>query len=99
MLFSCNRKASIIQFKKIKMKTVNISPDESTIYNEFRDGHPVQIRVSIAPGDENEYDKGKRVRVVFNGEEIEGKIVSQPLEVNSKAESGLKTYSLVLEKP
>jgi hypothetical protein len=81
------------------MKTVNISPDESTLYGEFREGHPVQVRVSIAPGDEKEYDKGKRVRVVFNGEEIEGKIVSQPLEINSKAEDGKKTYSLVLEKP
>ena len=81
------------------MKTVNISPDESTVYNEFREGHPVQVRVSIAPGDEKEYDKGKRVRLVFNGEEAEGKIVSQPLEVNSKSEDGQKTYSLVLEKP
>ena len=81
------------------MKTVNISPDESTVYNEFRDGHPVQVRVSISPGDEKEYDKGKRVRVVYNNEETEAKIVSQPLEVNSKAEDGKKTYSLVLEKP
>jgi hypothetical protein len=81
------------------MKTVNISPDESTLYTEFREGHPVQVRVSVAPGEEPEYEKGKRVRVVFNSEEIEGKIVSQPLEIESKAEGGQKTFSLVLEKP
>lgn len=81
------------------MKTVNISPDESTLYETFRDGHPVQVRVAVSPGDEHEYDKGKRVRVVYESEELEGKIVSQPLEIDSKAEGGNKTFSLVLEKP
>jgi hypothetical protein len=81
------------------MKTVNISPDESTLYETFQDGHPVQVRVSITPGEEHEYDKGKRVKVVYESEEIEGKIVSQPLEIDSKREDGQKTLSLVLEKP
>jgi hypothetical protein len=81
------------------MKTVNISPSESSVYETFRDGHPVQVRVSVSPGDENEYDKGKRVRVVFESEEAEAKIVSQPLEIESKAEGGQKIFSLVLEKP
>jgi hypothetical protein len=81
------------------MKTVNISPDESTLYDTFREGHPVQVRVSVSPGDEHEYDKGKRVRVVYESEELEGKIVSQPLEIESKTEDGQKTFSLVLEKP
>lgn len=81
------------------MKTVSISPDESTVFETFREGHPVQVRVSVSPGEEHEYDKGKRVRVVFNAEETEAKIVSQPLEIESKAEDGTKTLSLVLEKP
>jgi len=81
------------------MKTVSISPDESTIFDTFREGHPVQVRVSVSPGEEHEYDKGKRVKVVFEREESEAKIVSQPLEIESKTEEGKKTLSLVLEKP
>jgi hypothetical protein len=81
------------------MKTVTISHDEYTIYETFKEGHPVQIRVAVAPGEENEYDKGKTVKVVCDEQEMEGKIVSQPLEIDSKAEGGTKTFSLVLEKP
>jgi hypothetical protein len=81
------------------MKTVNISPEESTLYKTFQEGHPVQVRVAISPGEEHEYDKGKTVKVVCESEEIEGKIVSQPLEIDSKGEDGQKTLSLVLEKP
>lgn len=81
------------------MKTVNISPDEYTIYETFREGHPVQVRVAVSPGEEHEYDKGQRVKVVYKKEELEGKIVSQPLEIESKKENGEKTFSLVLEKP
>jgi hypothetical protein len=81
------------------MKTVNISADEYTIYETFQDGHPVQVRVSITPGEEHEYDKGKSVKIVYENEETEGKIVSQPLEIDNKAEDGHITLSLVLEKP
>lgn len=81
------------------MKTVNISPDESTLYETFQEGHPVQVRVAISPGEEHEYDKGKIVKVVYDQEELEGKIVSQPLEIDAKGEDGQKTLSLVLEKP
>jgi hypothetical protein len=81
------------------MKTVNISADEYTIYETFQEGHPVQVRVSVKPGDEAEYDKGKTVKVVYKNEEIEGKIVSQPLEIDNKASDGQKTLSLVLERP
>jgi hypothetical protein len=81
------------------MKTVNISADEYTIYETFLDGHPVQVRVSITPGEEHEYDKGKSVKIVYENEETEGKIVSQPLEIDNKAEDGHITLSLVLEKP
>ncbi|MBT1702164.1 hypothetical protein [Chryseosolibacter indicus] len=81
------------------MKTVNISPEENSIYRTFQEGHPVQVRVSVSPGDESEYDKGRRVRVVYQNEEVEGKIVSDPLEVEPQQEGGQKTLSLVLEKP
>lgn len=81
------------------MKTVNISPNEASVFETFRDGHPVQVRVSVAPGDEKDYDKGQRVKVVFEREESEAKIVSEPIEIQSKAEGGKKTFSLVLEKP
>ncbi len=81
------------------MRTVNISPDESTLYETFREGHPVQVRVSVSPGEEKEYNKGNMVKVVHEGEEAEGKIVSDPLEIDAKAENGRKTISLVVEKP
>ena len=58
------------------MKTVTISPDESSLYRTFQEGHPVQVRVSISPGDEHEYDKGRTVRVVCDRQELEGRIVS-----------------------
>jgi hypothetical protein len=81
------------------MKTINISNSEYTLYQTFQDGHPVQVRVSIKPGEEGDYDKGKTVKIVYENEEIEGKIVSQPLEIDTKTEDGCKTLSLVLEKP
>jgi hypothetical protein len=81
------------------MKTVTISHDEYTVYQTFQEGHPVQVRVSINPGEEHEYDKGKTVKVVCDEQETEGRIVSQPLEIESKADNGQKTLSLVLEKP
>jgi hypothetical protein len=81
------------------MKTVNISPDEASVFETFREGHPVQVRVSVSPGDEREYDKGQRVRVIFEQQETEAKIVSEPIEIQAKAEGGKKTFSLVLEKP
>jgi len=80
------------------MKTVNITPSESTLYETFREGHPVQVRVAVAAGEEHEFDKGKTVKVIYNKEELEGKIVSQPLEVET-GDGGKKTLSLVLEKP
>jgi hypothetical protein len=100
MLFSSPIPAlSQFNFNPQFMKTVSISPDESTVFETFREGHPVQVRVSVSPGDEHEYDKGKRVRIVFESQESEAKIVSQPLEIESKTDEGNKTFSLVLEKP
>ena len=81
------------------MKTVNITSSEATLYETFREGHPVQVRVTVAPGEEHEFDKGKTVKVVYNKQEQEGKIVSQPLEIESKGDGGKKTLSLVVEKP
>lgn len=81
------------------MKTVNISPDESTLYKTFSAGHPVQVRVTVSPGEEKEYDKGMKVKVVFEKEETEAKIVSQPIEIDAPGGKRDKTLSLVLEKP
>jgi hypothetical protein len=81
------------------MKTVNISSSEPSLYETFQDGHPVQVRVSVSPGEEHEFDKGKTVKVIYDKNEMEGKIVSQPLEIDSTGDEGQKTLSLVLEKP
>jgi hypothetical protein len=81
------------------MKTINISPDESTLYETLRDGHSVQVRVNIPAVDEHEYDKGKTVKVIYENEEVVGKIVSDPLEVSPSSESAIdKTLSLIIEK-
>jgi hypothetical protein len=81
------------------MKTVNISSSELSLYETFQEGHPVQVRVSVSPEEEHEFDKGKTVKVIYDKKELEGKIVSQPLEIEAEGDDGQKTLSLVLEKP
>jgi hypothetical protein len=99
--FFCGDRIKFFIFLKNSalMKTVNIAHDEYTIYETFKEGHPVQVRISIAPGEEKDYDKGKLVKVVYDETETEGKIVSQPLEIDSSTEKGKKTISVVVEKP
>jgi hypothetical protein len=81
------------------MRTVRISPDESTLFETFQEGHPVQVRVSVRPGEEREYEKGQTVKVEYDKKQMDAKIVSEPLEVNTKSEDGKKILSLILEKP
>lgn len=81
------------------MRTVRISPDEKTVLETFQEGHPVQVRVSVSPGEEKEYEKGRTVKVIHDKGESEAKIVSEPIEISTKAEGNKKTFSLVLEKP
>lgn len=81
------------------MRTVRISPDETSLYETLNEGHPVQVRVSVSPGEEKDYKKGTTVKVSHPNGEAEARIVSDPIEINTKTDEGKKTLSLVLEKP
>lgn len=80
------------------MGTINISSSEELLFKDFKDGNSVQLRVSVSPNEENEYEKGKTVKVVYGESESTGKIVSDPLVVQTKREDGKETISLIVEK-
>jgi len=80
------------------MATINISSDEEIIYKDFSAGNPVQVRVKVSPTEVREYEKGKTVKVVHEGVESSGKIVSAPLIISSELEGEDRTLSLIVEK-
>ena len=80
------------------MLTINISSGEELLFNEFIEGNTVQFRVSVAAGEEKDFEKGKDVRVKFGSKEAGGKIVSDPLVVTPSRGSEKETISLVIEK-
>jgi hypothetical protein len=80
------------------MGTINISSSEELLFKDFKEGNSVQLRVTVSPSEETEYSKGKTVKVVYDGDESTGKIVSDPLVVRPKAEDGKETLSLIVEK-
>jgi len=81
------------------MKIIDISSRELELVKTFEEGHSVQVRVVVPESEVHEYDKGKTVKVVYEGKEAIGKIVSDPLQVNPESEKGKKTLSLIVEKP
>jgi hypothetical protein len=81
------------------MKVIDISSRESALLETFEEGHSVQVRVVVPESEAHEYDKGKSVKVVYNGKEAIGKIVSEPLQINPESDPGQKTLSLIVEKP
>jgi hypothetical protein len=80
------------------MGTIEISPNEGTTLKDFKDGNSVQVRVTVSPNEEKEFSKGKTVKVLCDGTEETGKIVSDPLVVRPKTEDGKETISLIVEK-
>ena len=80
------------------MATVKISSNETNLFKEFNEGNSVQLRVDISDAEASEYKKGKTVKVVFMDKEATGRIVSEPLEINSDTEDGHKIFSLIVEK-
>jgi hypothetical protein len=79
------------------MGTVQISNAEHLAYEDFKEGNSIQVRVTIRPEEEKEYQKGKTVKVVYEKDELTGKIVSDPLVIQEKTEDGKKTLSLIVE--
>lgn len=80
------------------MTTINLSSDEEIIYNDFREGNSVQVRVTVPPAEEGNYKKGKTVDVVHGNFQAKGKIVSEPLIIGSPLQGQNKTISLIVEK-
>lgn len=80
------------------MGSVNIDTEDNISIQDFQDGNSIQVRVIIAPGEKGEYDKGKKVKVVHEGSEMKGKIVSDPILIDRKREDGRITLSLIVEK-
>jgi hypothetical protein len=80
------------------MGTINILSSEEVIYKDFNEGNSVQVRVTVPPAQEREYQKGQTVKVVYGKEESTAKIVSDPLIVQPKTEDGKETISLIVEK-
>jgi hypothetical protein len=80
------------------MGTINVSSAEEILFKDFKEGNTVQFRVSVAPGEEGEYEKGKTIKVICGNDESTGKIVSDPLVVTPSKEGEKETLSLVVEK-
>ena len=52
----------------------------------------------VSKEEKAEYDKGKKIKVMHDGEEMTGKIVSDPILIDRKREDGKVTLSLIVEK-
>lgn len=83
---------------QIYMQTIRISPDEKTIYEDFKEGNSVQVRVTVGAAGPEEFAKGRTVRVVHGDFEGEGRIVSEPLVIGHPLEGEEQTISLIVEK-
>ena len=80
------------------MGSVNINNEDNISIKDFEDGNSIQVRVTVPPSEKSEYDKGKTVKVINEGSEMTGKIVSDPILIDRKREDGKITLSLIVEK-
>jgi hypothetical protein len=80
------------------MNPIVISGEDTISYREFSDGKPVQVRISVPDLQAKGFGKGKPVNVIHDGKESKGRIVSDPLKIDSDNETHVTTLSLVIEK-
>ena len=80
------------------MGSVNIGAEDSISIKDFEDGNSIQVRVIVSKEEKPEYEKGKKVKVIHDGGEMTGKIVSDPILIDRKREDGKVTLSLIIEK-
>ncbi|HEY9490012.1 MAG TPA: hypothetical protein VIQ51_16860 [Chryseosolibacter sp.] len=80
------------------MRSINIEAEDNISIKEFEDGSSIQVRVIVSPEEKSEYEKGKKVKVISEGNEMKGKIVSDPILIDRKREDGKLTLSLIVEK-
>lgn len=80
------------------MGSVNIDTQDNISIQEFESGNSIQVRVTVPPEEKSEYNKGNRIKVINEGKDMEGKIVSDPILIDRKREDGKITLSLIVEK-
>ncbi|RAW00957.1 hypothetical protein [Pseudochryseolinea flava] len=80
------------------MRPVNLTPDDSLAFRDLQAGNSAQVRVVVYGDDQRELKKGNVVQVRFNDDELNGKIVSEPLMIDDQRDDGGKVVSLVVEK-
>ncbi len=80
------------------MGSVNIDTEDSISIKDFEEGNSIQVRVKVTEKEKPEYEKGKSVKVIHEGGEMTGRIVSEPIEIDKKRDEGKITLSLILEK-
>ena len=80
------------------MGSVNIDAEDSISIKDFEDGNSIQVRVMVSRNEKSEYEKGKKVKVIHEGGEMTGKIVSEPILIDRKRDDGKVTLSLIVEK-
>ena len=80
------------------MGSVNIDAEDSISVKEFEEGNSIQVRVLVSQEEKGEYDKGKKIKVIHDGGEMTGKIVSEPILIDRKRDDGKVTLSLIVEK-
>lgn len=80
------------------MGSVNIDTEDTFSIKDFEGGNSIQVRVTVPPSEQPEYDKGKMVKVMREGSEMKGRIVSDPILVDEKREDGKVVLSLIVEK-
>ena len=80
------------------MKSIDITSSVAAeMFESFKDGNPIEVRIPIKEGEEPLYRKGSQVRVQYENDEKEGRIVSDPIAIPSSSQAG-KALSLIVEK-
>jgi hypothetical protein len=80
------------------MARVNIPDADSLSWDDFRNRNSIQVRVTVSPDEEGQYQKGSVVDVAHMKEEAQGRIVSEPLSIEDHAGEKKKVLSLIIEK-
>ena len=80
------------------MVTIKLPEEEESTYNDFKDGNPVQVRVTVPPSEEGNYSKGTKVDVARGKFQAKARIVSDPLVIGAPLQGQDKTISLIIEK-
>lgn len=80
------------------MGSVNIDAEDNLSVKDFEGGNSIQVRVTVLKEEKSDYDKGKTVTVVHDGQKLQGRIVSDPILIDRKRDDGKVTLSLIIEK-